>query len=122
MSMSPRDWLDLASVYQAGADAQRAYEMNTERQQQADALEAMAARCEELSRQRNMTLDQLEEARRNERQQFVPPGSRTRCKVLVDADQTGRPGLCRLHRDHVLDGTDHALKPAPDPLPWPGRP
>lgn len=121
MSMSPRDWLALASVYQAGADNQRAYEVNTERQQQAGALEAMAARCEELSRQRNMTPEQLEEARRNERQQFVPRGSRMRCKVFVEADQAGRPGLCLLHRDHVLDGTDHGLGPAPEPLPWPGR-
>ena len=50
MSMDAQDWRNIASVFMAGAVRQRQYSYNTERQQQAEALEAQAARCEEIAR------------------------------------------------------------------------
>lgn len=105
--MDARDWLDMASVYQAGADQQRDYELNIERQQQADALEAMAARCEQLAYRQGMTPGQLAEAERAYRQRLLPAGSRAACREFVPADGDGPARLCRLHHDHVLDGTAH---------------
>jgi hypothetical protein len=116
--MSQRDWQDMASVYQAGADQQRGYIMNIERQQQAQSLDAMAARCEELAAERNMTFEQLEEMRYARRQRKVPAGSRVRCNQFMHG-RDGKMGLCCLHRDHVQDGTDHELerdREVPGPL------
>lgn len=114
MSMSSRDWAGLATVYQAGADAQRGYIYNPERQQQADSLEAMAVRCEQLAAQGDMDGEQLGEAQRAERQRRIPQGSRVKCQVFVRED-SGRSGLCVLHRDHVLDDTPHTLGEEPRP-------
>jgi hypothetical protein len=49
MSMTSKDWRDMASVFLAGAERQRQYCYNTERQQQAESLEAQARRCEQLA-------------------------------------------------------------------------
>jgi hypothetical protein len=53
MSMSPHDWIDLASVYQAGADRARRWSRNSDRQQDADILEAQADRCKQIAAERN---------------------------------------------------------------------
>jgi hypothetical protein len=106
--MTPRDWRDMASVYQAGADQQRGYVFNIERQQQAESLDAMALRCEELADERNMAFEQLEIVRFMRRQRHVPAGSRVRCNKFMPADDRGHgPGLCGMHRDHVQDSTPH---------------
>jgi hypothetical protein len=44
MSIDVQDWLDMASVYSAGALKQRGFSNNTGRQQQADALDIMAGK------------------------------------------------------------------------------
>lgn len=53
MAMSPRDWTDMASVFRAGARTHRQYSYNNDRQQDAEALEAQAKRCEEIALERN---------------------------------------------------------------------
>jgi hypothetical protein len=42
-------WQRMARVYRAGAEAQRGYRFNMERQQQAEALEAMARECDAIA-------------------------------------------------------------------------
>lgn len=44
---------DLASVFRAGARIHRQYSDNTDRQQDAEALDAQAKRCEEIALERN---------------------------------------------------------------------
>lgn len=115
--MSPGDWDDLSTVYQAGADSLRGYIGNIQDQHQADSLEAMAERCHQVAVERN-TLDEerLEDLRRAGRQRFVVRGSRLQCRVLVrEEGRDGRTALCELHRDHVQDGTPHQLQPPPEP-------
>jgi hypothetical protein len=51
--MSRQDWLDLASVYDAGAKRSRQWSYNIERQQQAEVLDAMAERCREIAASRS---------------------------------------------------------------------
>jgi hypothetical protein len=50
--MDAQDWTDLASVYQAGSDRARGWAFNTDRQQEAEILEAQADRCREIARER----------------------------------------------------------------------
>lgn len=47
----------MASVYRAGAAQQRVYGYNMERQQQAEALEAQARRCDEIAAGRDAATD-----------------------------------------------------------------
>jgi len=47
--MDYQDWLDLASVYKAGAKRSRGSAFNADRQTEADVLEVMAERCEEIA-------------------------------------------------------------------------
>lgn len=105
--MSPRDWTDMASVYAAGGDALRGYHMNIQAQVQADAFDAMAARCAVLAERHNMTPEQLEEALYAERNAVCT--TRQRCPRLVHTETKGfsLATRCVLHRDHVQDGTDH---------------
>jgi hypothetical protein len=49
MTMTPRDWRDLASVYRAGSVRAGGWAMNTAMRQHAEILEAMAVRCEALA-------------------------------------------------------------------------
>jgi hypothetical protein len=58
MSMSPRDWQDLASVYRAGAERSRAWAPDMSRLQEAEALDAMAQRCHEIAAERNTLTDE----------------------------------------------------------------
>lgn len=48
--MTPQDWTDLASVFQAGSDRARSWSHNSAMQQHAEILEAQADRCEEIAR------------------------------------------------------------------------
>ena len=52
MSMDAQDWADLAGVYQAGARRARGWVFNSDRQQDAEILEAQADKCEEIARER----------------------------------------------------------------------
>lgn len=100
--MMSQYWLDMASVYMAGAVRSRGWVYNIERQQQAEVLEAMAARCVELAE----GPEARAEREKAERQSPVPSGSPLRCQVFMVHD-SANPTRCRLHREHVLDDTDH---------------
>jgi hypothetical protein len=52
VSMSAQDWLDLATVYRAGAGEHRGYGFNASAQLQADGLDAMAERCIDIAVER----------------------------------------------------------------------
>jgi hypothetical protein len=60
--MSPRDWLDLASVYQAGAIAARRMAVHPEigMSLQARVLDSMAERCEQIAAERNTLTEEGE--------------------------------------------------------------
>jgi hypothetical protein len=47
--MTKQDWLDMASVYRAGAERSRQWSYNASRQQDAEVLEAQAERCEQIA-------------------------------------------------------------------------
>lgn len=53
MSMSPRDWRDLATVFEAGAKKCVQYSYNTDQQLRAACLHKMRDRCEEIAAERN---------------------------------------------------------------------
>lgn len=47
--MTPQDWRDLGSVYRAGARRAKQWSHNTDRQQDAEILEAQADRCDQIA-------------------------------------------------------------------------
>jgi hypothetical protein len=53
MPMDSKDWQDLASVYRAGAGRARGWSLNSDRQQDAEILDAQADRCDEIARERD---------------------------------------------------------------------
>lgn len=53
MAMDVKDWQDLASVFRAGAGRARGWVWNSDRQQDAEILDAQADRCDEIARERD---------------------------------------------------------------------
>lgn len=53
MTMSVKDWQDLASVYRAGAERAFGWSHNSAMQIQAEVLDYQAARCDEIARERD---------------------------------------------------------------------
>jgi hypothetical protein len=93
--MDARDWYDLASVFRAGAERSRGWNMNIERQQQAEVLDAQADRCEEIGRERD----------------GLPPVEHDHYHWYEDAD-----GIRTMHRHrhkHAEGQTEHLPHPHP---------
>jgi hypothetical protein len=53
MSMSPRDWHDLASVYREGAIKSRTWKWNPDAEREAKVLDTMGDRCDAIAGERN---------------------------------------------------------------------
>jgi ABC-type Zn2+ transport system substrate-binding protein/surface adhesin len=86
--MDAQDWADLATVFRAGADRSRDWTMNTERQQNAEILDAQADRCEEIARDRAGN----------------PPVTHTHYHGYIE---DGRPLKHRHEHSHADGETDH---------------
>lgn len=90
MAMNVKDWQDMASVFRAGAGRARGWFLNSDRQQDAEILDAQADRCDEIARERD----------------GYPPAVHEHPHTHAGAGQGG-PLRHRHEHEHLVGETEH---------------